>query len=216
MSIDRRIAAALVGLVLAVAACGGSSNASPTNAPASQAAASAPAASEPAASEPAASEPAATEAPSGPEVSFQPGAAGDLEAMLPSKVGTLTFTKQSFDGASIATAGVPIDAGELDPILSANGKTVADVRMAIATAMDPTSPAIVVALQVKGLDASKLLDLMSGSSASSLTPATIGGKQVLSLGSDMGGGVVYTKGDVAFEVLLASPSNLDAIVAALP
>ncbi len=219
MSIDRRLLAGLVGLVLVVGACGSSAAsptaASPTATPGSSAA---PAASADAGqSEPAASEEAATEAPSGPEVSFQPGAAGDLEAMLPSSVAGLTFTKQSFDGASIASAvGVPIDTGDLDPILSANGKTLADVRMAIATAMSPTSPAIVVALQIRGLDASKTLDLLAGGSASDLTPTTVAGKQVLSLGSDMGGGVLYTKGDVAFEVILANQATLEAIVAALP
>ena len=218
MWIDRRLLAGLVGLVLVVGACG-SSAASPT-APSPT---STPGASEPAASadagqsEPAASDEPATEAPSGPEVSFQPGAAGDLEAMLPSSVAGLTFTKQSFDGASIASAvGVPIDTGDLDPILAANGKTLADVRMAIATAMSPTSPAIVVAFQIRGLDASKMLDLLAGGSASDLTPTTVAGKQVLSLGSDMGGGVLYTKGDVAFEVILANPATLEAIVAALP
>ncbi len=218
MWIDRRLLAGLVGLVLVVGACG-SSAASPT-APSPTAT---PGASEPAASadagqsEPAASDETATEAPSGPEVSFQPGAAGDLEAMLPSSVAGLTFTKQSFDGASIAAAvGVPIDTGDLDPILAANGKTLADVRMAIATAMSPTSPAIVVAFQIRGLDASKVLDLLAGGSASDLTPTTVAGKQVLSLGSDMGGGVLYVKGDVAFEVILANPATLEAIVAALP
>ncbi len=218
MWIDRRLLAGLVGLVLVVGACG-SSAASPT-APSPT---STPGASEPASSadagqsEPAASDEPATEAPSGPEVSFQPGAAGDLEAMLPSSVAGLTFTKQSFDGASIASAvGVPIDTGDLDPILTANGKTLADVRMAIATAMSPTSPAIVVAFQIRGLDASKMLDLLAGGSASDLTPTTVAGKQVLSLGSDMGGGVLYTKGDVAFEVILANPATLEAIVAALP
>ena len=218
MWIDRRLLAGLVVLVLVVGACG-SSAASPT-APSPT---STPGASEPASSadagqsEPAASDEPATEAPSGPEVSFQPGAAGDLEAMLPSSVAGLTFTKQSFDGASIASAvGVPIDTGDLDPILTANGKTLADVRMAIATAMSPTSPAIVVAFQIRGLDASKMLDLLAGGSASDLTPTTVAGKQVLSLGSDMGGGVLYTKGDVAFEVILANPATLEAIVAALP
>ena len=218
MWIDRRLLAGLVGLVLVVGACG-SSAASPTApSPTSTPGASQPAASADAGqSEPAASDKPATEAPSGPEVSFQPGAAGDLEAMLPSSVAGLTFTKQSFDGASIASAvGVPIDTGDLDPILAANGKTLADVRMAIATAMSPTSPAIVIAFQIRGLDASKMLDLLAGGSASDLTPTTVAGKQVLSLGSDMGGGVLYTKGDVAFEVILANPATLEAIVAALP
>ncbi len=213
MSIDRRLSVGLVGLVLVVGACG-SSAASPTTAPAaSQPAASADAG----ASQPASSDATVTEAPSAPDVSFQPGAAGDLEAMLPSTIAGVTFVKRSFDGASIATAiGVPIDAGELDPILTANGKTIADVRMAIATAADPTSPGVVIALQIKGLDASKLLDLMAGGTASELTKATVGGKQVWSLASDMSGGVLYVKDDVAFEVILANQATLEAIVAALP
>jgi len=138
--------------------------------------------------------------------------------MLPSEAGGIKFTKQSFDGASIGTAGIGMDAGELAPILAANGKTIADVRVATAAPTDASTgqTAIVLAFQIRGVDATKFASLVAGSSATSLVPATVGGKQVQKTGTDAMAAVIYTKGDVLFEVLLADAATMDAIVAALP
>lgn len=220
MSIDRRLLAAAFGLALVVTACGGSSTSTASPAPSGTPAASQPQASEAATSEaPSASEDStATEAPSGPDASFSEGQAGDLEALLPSEAGGIKFKKESFDGANIGASGMGMDTGELAPILKANGKTIADVRMAIASPATPsaTNSAVVIAFQIRGVDATKLIDLMKGSTSGTLTPATVGGKQVLKMGESGVSAVIYTKGDVLFEVILANETTLDAIVAALP
>jgi len=221
VTIDRRLLAGALSLALAVAACGGSSTSTATPAPTgTQAAASQPPASGAAQTEKptASNDSMETEKPSGPDASFSEGQAGDLEAMLPDEAGGIKFKKESFDGASIGAAGFGLDTGELAPILKANGKTVADVRMAIASPVTPsaTNTAVVIALQIRGIDATQLIDLASGGEAAALTKATIGGKQVQKISASGLTTVIYIKGDVLFEVLLASDAAVDAIVAALP
>ena len=215
MTIDRRLIAGAMGLALLVGACGSPS------ATATAGASAAPAQSQAAESvQPASQAPAASEAPvaSGPEVSFSTGAAGDLEAMLPDEAGGITFTKTSFDGANLGAAGLGVDAGELGPILSQNGKSISDVRAAIAAPTTPsaTATATVFAIQIRGVDASKLTSLVTGTDASSFQQATVGGKQVLKAGTGGFNSVIYVKGDVLFDVILATDAVVEAVVAALP
>ncbi len=210
MGSDRRLLTGMLGLALMAAACGSSSSsASP-----------APAASQPTAATgaPSSSTAATAAAPSGPDASFGAGAASDLEAMLPDAAGGITFKKESFDGAGVGAAAMGMDTGALAPILAANGKSISDVRMAIASPVTPsaTTNAIVIALQIRGVDATKFVSLVSSTASGDLSPATVGGKQVLKTGTAGVGVVVYTKGDVLFEVLLAGDTIEEAIVAALP
>jgi hypothetical protein len=214
--IHRRLLAGATCLALLTAACGGAAtpSASPAGPPAS-----APAASEPASEAPSASDTALpSEEPSGPDASAGEGSASDLEALLPDEAGGVTFTKVSFDGASIGAAGFGLDSDTLAPILAENGKTIADVRMAIATPTSATSASTtaVLALQVRGLDAGELIGVASGTAGGSLTPATVGGKQVMKAGVSGFSVILYTKGDILFEVLLASDAVAEAILAALP
>lgn len=92
------------------------------------------------------------------------------------------------------------------------------MRVATAAPADASTgqTAIILAFQIKGLDATKFASLVSGISATDLVPATVGGKQVQKTGTDAMAAVIYTEGDVLFEVLLANPATMDAIVAALP
>jgi hypothetical protein len=225
MTIDRRLLAGALGLALAVAACGGSSPAgsSATAAPVATGAAAtaaaqstdAPEATEAAGTE----EPAGSEEPtaSGAEPSLVPGAAADLEAMLPSEAAGVKYQKSSFDGASLGMLGGSIDTTELDPILKASGKTINDVRVAIAAPVDSTSTdgGMVVAFQIKGVDAAKFISAM-GADPATMTKVTIGGKQVLQTGSSGFTMIAYTKDDVLFEVLLASDKVTESIVSQLP
>jgi hypothetical protein len=221
MIIDRRLLAGAMGLALVVAACGGSAatatpgQAGATTAPTQAAATQAAASEEPteAATEETSSEPGATD--DGP--SLAPGAASDLEAMLPDEAGGMKFTKSSFDGSSLGFAGAGISTAELDPILKANGKTIADVRVAIAGPADTsgTETAVVLAFQVRGLDATKFLGA-TGVNSSDMTNATIGGKKVLQAGAGAFSVIVYTKDDVLFEILLASPKVAEDVVRQLP
>ncbi|MHB8893318.1 MAG: hypothetical protein ACYC65_14890 [Candidatus Limnocylindrales bacterium] len=220
MTIDRRLIAGALGVSLILAACGGSSTASSSAAPTGSptAATDAPAPTE--AAESASAEPtelATEDATSGIEPSFVPGAASDLEAMLPDEAAGVKFQKSSFDGASLGILGSGIDTAELEPILKANGKTINDIRVAIAGPVDTTATdgGMVIAFQIRGLDASKFMAAMSVDPAA-MTDATIGGKQVLQTGTAGFLVIVYTKGDVLFEVLLASDAVAESILSQLP
>lgn len=206
MVTDRRLLVGAAGLALILAACGGASTATP--APAT-AAGSTP--------EPVATTNAATPAPAEteePDVSLMPGAAGDLEALLPDQAGGLTFTKTSFDGSQLGIAGLGVDTGDLAPILEKYNKNVGDVRFAMATSTDSATPAIVMAFQLQGVPGTEMQELMTG--GSDLTPSTIAGKQVLTTGAGPMGGAFYSKDDVAYAVILATPEALEEIIAALP
>lgn len=209
---DRRLTIGALGLMLmlALAACGGASTA--TTAPASQA----PAATEaPAAATEA---PADTQAPvdssePGPDISLAPGAAGDLEGMLPSSVGGVTFSKTSLDGSAIAGAGTPFDTSEMDPTLAKLGKSIGDVRFALATAS--TGLPVIYALQVKGAPAKDFI-AATGVDTSGMTPETVGGKSVYKV--EMGGSssFVYIKDDILFMVIGATDAQGGEILGSLP
>lgn len=218
MSIDRRVIGVALGVALAVAACGGSaSSPSSSSAAASSAAAPASAAADTSSPSEAASS-AASEAPSAsmPDISLAPGAASDLEAMLPSSIGSVTFQKTSMDGSQIAGAGTPLDTSKMDPMLSKYGKSIADVRLAFATGNATVAgglPEMVYAIQLKGVPASDWIGQLDSSATG--TPTTIGGKSVLA--TSQGGMTTgyYTKDDIAF-LVVASDKDAQAIFAALP
>jgi hypothetical protein len=208
---DRRLIVGALGLTLVVglAACGGS--ASPTTVPAATAA-PAVATAAPAATQ----APAATDAPADseiPDVSLAPGAAGDLEGMLPSSVGGLAFTKSSLDGSAIAAAGTPFDTSEMDPTLSKLGKGIGDVRFALATAAGGLP--VIYALQIKGAPATDFV-AAAGVDTSGMTQESVGGKSVYK--ADMGGAssFVYLKDDILFMVFGASDAQGQEILGSLP
>ena len=215
MAIERRLVAGTLGLALLVAACGGSSA---TTAPAASTGTGAATPEAVESEAPAASEAAAaSEDTEGPDASFTAGGAAELEALLPDSWAAGPSPRPASTVASIAGAGF-VDTGELDPILSANGKTIADVRMAIATPTDQgtTQPTVMIALQVRGLDASKLAEFAGASAGGDLTNATIAGKAVQKFGEGAFGGAMYIKDDVLYEILFADDAALEAIVSQLP
>jgi len=210
MTIDRRVLRGALATALLVAACGGSASPAPS--------AAASAASQPAASAPAATDqPSATDNGSVPNVSLSPGSAPELEAMLPSTVNGVAFARTSFGGAAMP-AGIPIGSGDLATFLQQNGKTLADVNIAMATPTDAAKAAtFVMAFQIKGVDGTKLADALGATTGNDLTNATVGGKQVLQAGISGMGVVLYVKGDVVFYILALGETSLtDGIVAALP
>jgi hypothetical protein len=206
MPLDRRTLAASLTLGLLAAACGGA--ASPTTAPGSTA---------PASRAPASQEPAPTDDGSGPAASFVPGSASELEAMLPSNVNGVTFAKTSFGGGTLP-ATIPVGSDELGTFLQDNGKTLADVSLAMATPTDPSKAGtFVMAFQVKGADGTKLAQALAGTSSSDLQQATVSGKQVQQSGAVGMGLTLYVKGDVVFYILAVGDASLtEGIVAALP
>jgi len=209
MTIDRRVLGGALATALLLAACGGSASPAPS--------AAASAASVPAASVSAPDQPSAPDNGSAPNVSLSPGSAPELEAMLPSTVNGVAFARTSFGGAAMP-AGMPIGSGDLATFLQQNGKTLADVNIAMATPTDTAKAAtFVMAFQVKGVDGAKLADALGATTGNDLTKATVGGKQVLQAGVSGMGVVLYVKGDVVFYILALGETSLtDGILAALP
>jgi hypothetical protein len=206
MTIDRRVLGGALAVLLLVAACGGSASQAPT-------------------SEPGATTPAGTEEPSEtqeaterPEDTLNPGAAADLEAMLPSEVNGITFEKASFDGSTVP-GGIPLGEGDDDftKFLEDNGKSLRDVKVAIASPTDTEAGgSFVMAIQVQGVPSDKLLEWAMQSS-SEMEKTTIAGKEVYGSGAAGFGAYIYPKGDVVFYVLSFGGEDLvDGIISALP
>lgn len=227
MTSPRRLLAGAAGLALVVAACANSTPATasapaasaPSVAPASAAPSQAPAASGSAAASAAPSTASAAPSTSGapaasmPEISLTPGGAASLEATLPSSAGGVTFTKTSFDGASIPGAGMPFDSSKLDPTLKKFGKSIADVKIAIATSSSGTP--MVYALQLAGVPATTFM-ADAGIDTTGFTQTTISGKSAWSQTSSGMTEVIYPKNDVVYMIVLANPAQTQAIMAALP
>lgn len=220
MQINRTALGASLALALIVAACGSSSSASPSAA-ATQPAAPSQAANtdQPAATDDGAGatdQPAATDDNGGPGISFTPGSAPDLEAMLPATVNGVAFTRTSFSGGSLP-ASIPLSSDQMSKLLSDNGKTINDFSWAMATPTDTSAGTVfVIAIQVKGVDGAKVAEAFGGSD-SGMKPATVGGKQVQQAGAGGVGAVLYVKGDTAFYILNMGNATLtEGIVAALP
>jgi hypothetical protein len=179
-----------------------------------------PAASE----EPGASqEPADTAEPTqqGSEPSLVPGAAGDLEARLPDEVSGVKFVRTSFDGNSFPV-GVPIGDADLEKLLGDNGKSLRDVRVALATPAETagaTAGNMVMAIQVQGADSAKLEAWATGQLGDdSATKTTVGGKEVYgSAAPGIGGAYFYVKDDVIYYVIAFGADNLaEEILQQLP
>ena len=213
MPLDRRrlLAGCLAGAFL-VAGCGSQPSPTGGTVPASGATASATA---PAATSSAAPTP--TPTPAFPTTSPLAADAAALEALLPASAGGVSFTRSSGDGTLISGAGRPAVDARLAPVLARYGLTLADVRVATAVPADQgtAQSVLVLAIEIAGIPASDwLADAVPG--AGSLVKATIGGKAVLATGSGTFPTITYPRGDVLFEILLASDAMAAAIVAELP
>jgi hypothetical protein len=227
MIIDRRLLAGALGLSLALAACGGSSTASPA-ATAGDGAATAAPTTEPAAT-PAETE-AATEAVETEEPVATEDATDDstgegglgpltaLAALLPTQAGDVTFQRGGFDGDQFGMYGAMagLNEDQLTPILEKYGKTLNDVNFAIA-APDSTSgaTAMIFAIQIEGVDAEESMSAM-GMDGSQMEKTTVGGKQVYAQGGGGFGVWAYPKDDVLFLVLLASEDVAESALEQLP
>jgi len=162
---------------------------------------------------------------SGPVVPARPGWAPDLEAMLPSDVNGLTFTKTSVVGGIPSTRlgkggwGAVETVPGLKPALDFYGMTLADLDVAIATPTDwQRADTFAIAFQLKGHDPTELARLLADlPGVGPAVTATVGGKQVQVVREAGGMGVdVYVKGDVVFYVFTDGTPLIDGIIAALP
>jgi hypothetical protein len=215
MIFHRRALAGAFAAILLVAACGGGATTAPTNGPG----ASAPVETEAPTQAPAETPTETPQAAATSEPSLVPGAAGDLEALLPSEVSGVAFEKSSFDGQTVP-GGIPLGQGDDDfaKFLAENGKSLSDIKIAVATPADQAAGAgtLVMAIQVAGVPSDKLVEFATGGS-SDVEKTTVGGKQVWGGGMEGFGAYFYAKDDVIFYVLSVGGADLsEGILAALP
>jgi hypothetical protein len=200
MTFDRKALAAGLATLLLVAACGSAATTAPSASPE--------ATEPPAATETPTEAPTETPAAVETEEPIGPGAATDLEAMLPSEVNGVTFQKASFDGSTFP-GGIPIGGGDEEflQFLEDNGKSLEDLRVAIASTTDTESGgSMVMAIQVAGLAGDKFLEFATADMTDQKT--TIAGKEVYGAGMGGFGAYVYPKDDIVFYVLVTGGEDL--------
>ncbi|HWP62296.1 MAG TPA: hypothetical protein VNO86_02365 [Candidatus Binatia bacterium] len=200
-------------VALVVAACGGG-GASPTATPppSEGAPSSAPPSTAPASP--------TTGASTEPLPSLPAGGAEDLVALLPAEVNGVTFQRGGYDFGSLP-GFVPLDVeeDEFDAFLKEHGKSLRDVRIAIATATGSTGQGagtMVMAFQVNGIEPTAWESWAVDALASGAGKKTVAGKQVY--GDEIPGMAVwlYVKGDTAFWVFGTDGKLVEGILAALP
>jgi hypothetical protein len=156
----------------------------------------------------------------------RPGWAPELEALLPSDVDGVAFTKTSVAGRPLSMrlgkggwGAMPLGSDELNPFLGDHGKELTDLSIAVATPIDRSrADTFAIAFQVKGVDATELARLLADPyGAIGGATATVGGKEVQVFRETRGMGFdLYIKGDVVFYVFTDGSPLADEIVAALP
>lgn len=201
---------ALSVAALSLAACNAASS---SGAPASaepSAAASAPAASAAASMSPAASA-SASAASAG-------AATGDLEALVPETVGDVTMSATETDGEAYVTANVN---RQLGPILTALGKTPADLQVVSATGSAAGGATLFIdVVRVNGADATALLDAFqtaaSAAPGAQVETSDVGGRQVVTVTNPSYTLAVTATGDTLIYIQSPDAELVTAAVEALP
>jgi hypothetical protein len=125
----------------------------------------------------------------------------ELEALLPDSLGGSTLTKMSVSGAQLFGAGAGSGNEDLQALLTALGKTAADVTVAFASDLD----IIVAAYRIKGVDGNTFLSAYLTAAlkdaGTTTTDVNIAGKSVKKITpADGDATYVYPSGDVIFAV----------------
>ncbi|HEY4754046.1 MAG TPA: hypothetical protein VIH37_12225, partial [Candidatus Limnocylindrales bacterium] len=149
-------------------------------------------------------------------------AAPELEKLLPTKVGTVDLTVDSQLGTDV----LQDDQGSraITAALRAAGKTPADLRLAQAYDANQTSPLNLLAVQVDGMDITKVRQMvidswLAGSGAGvTQTPTTLAGKDWTKIDLGDGGNVDYvrTKDGVVFVITAPDAAQAAEAAAKLP
>jgi hypothetical protein len=162
----------------------------------------------PAASPSAAAVPSASAAPA----SAAPG--DDLVSLVPATINDVPVTVGQIEPETLIGTNDP---RHLQPILQALGKTPADLEAVAGGGGAGTNSVIIQAVRINGTDAAglstQLQAVLSGFPDSPVEPATVGGKDVLSLGGDR---YVYVSNDVVFFVSASNDEMAQATLQALP
>jgi hypothetical protein len=158
-------------------------------------------------------------APAGPS----PEDVARLTAMLPETIGGLPTTLQSFSGdlllGFMPQTEAPVLA--LNEALAAQGKTAADILLVGRETDDSDNQDSVVAVLIKGADASRLLEplfraFVSSEAPATFTPVEVAGRPATRIErADQGTLVVMASGDVLLAATVPE-SELESVFARLP
>jgi hypothetical protein len=195
--------AAIVAIGFLVVACSGGSGSTPGTAAPSPATASA---------SPVA--PSAT-----PLTSAEPSASAAevLVTQIPTTVGEVSLSTSTPDPVAYLTVHV---GRRLTAVLSAVGKTEADVAVASASGATEAGSLFIDAVRIDGADPAKLLPAFQAATTASpstgATASTIGGKPVVTWAAVSGTTAVYAHDDVLFYVSSPIAEWVEAALAELP
>jgi hypothetical protein len=222
MTTKRVLAPAFLLLAAAVAACGttstGGSPAAST--PASVAPSDSSAApSTSASADASASAGASASADASASASADTGGAGggDLVSRIPATVGDVAMSANEVDADAYITANVN---RQLTPLLTALGKTSADVTVATATGSTTGGATLFIdAVQIAGTDAEGLLEAFSTAAAAvpgqEVEASDVGGKSVAKVTTTSYTLAVYATGDTLFYVQSPDAALVDEAIGAL-
>jgi hypothetical protein len=222
MTTKRALAPAFLLLAAAVAACGttstGGSPAASTPASVAPSDDSAvPSAS--ASADASASAGASASADASASASADTGGAGggDLVSRIPATVGDVAMSATEVDADAYITANVN---RQLTPLLTALGKTSADVTVATATGSTTGGATLFLdAVQIAGTDAEGLLEAFSTAAAAvpgqEIETTDVGGKSVAKVTTTSYTLAVYATGDTLFYVQSPDAALVDEAIGAL-
>lgn len=154
--------------------------------------------------------------------SFGEGVVGDLEALIPDKVGDLTMTKKSSTGSDYLTASD--SSPEMIQFLQEVGVGPGDVAIAIGTGhnADVTQAVFMFVIRAKGADSGRLLSAFkTATAAGDASPvqwasANIAGKSVETGEAGDETNYLYTKDDALFWFFASPPALAEQLIGLLP
>jgi hypothetical protein len=138
----------------------------------------------------------------------------DLVSLVPATINDVPVTVSQVDPESFIGSNDPL---HMKPVLEALGKAPADVKVIAGGGGVGANSVIIQAVRINGTDASaltpQLQTVLAGLPNSAVESATVGGKEVLSLGGDR---YVYVSNDVVFFVSASNDEMAQATLEALP
>jgi hypothetical protein len=239
MTKQRVLAPAVLLLAAAVAACGGTTAspgaASPSgpspdvSSPAASDAASPSAATSPdagasgspdasasAAASPDASASAGASAAASPDTAGG-GIGGDLAGSIPTTVGDIALSTTVVDPATFIATNVNL---QLTPILTALGRTAADLEVVSASGAGATSTLFIEAVRIQGADATALSTAFEAAATAApgntVETGEVGGKSVVTVTTGSYTMSAYASGDTMYFVRSSDAALVEEGITALP
>jgi hypothetical protein len=240
MTKQRVLAPAVLLLAAAVAACGGTTAspgaASPSgpspdvSSPAASDAASPSAATSPdagasgspdasasAAASADASASAGASAATSPDTAGGGGTGGDLAASIPTTVGDIAMSTTEVDPATFIATNVNL---QLTPILTALGRTAADLEVVSASGAGVTSNLFIEAVRIQGADATALSTAFEAAATAApgntVETGEVGGKSVVTVTTGSYTMSAYATGDTMYFVRSSDAALVEEGITALP